>query len=78
MLVGSKLQGVEGAMDGGQRVWAPHPEGGGGGGYKLGLIVDVSTDTLTVDPLQGGKVSSTTYGFTSMDAVSTTLVSCCA
>ena len=59
-------------------MWAPHLEGGGGGGYKLGLIVDVSTDTLTVDPLQGGKVSSTTYGFTSMDAVSTTLVSCCA
>ena len=48
---GSKLHGVEGAMDGGQRVWAPHPEGG----YKLGLIVDVSTDTLTVDPLQGGR-----------------------
>ena len=40
-------------MDGGQRVWAPHPDEG----YKLGLIVDVSTDTLTVDPLQGGKVS---------------------
>ena len=40
------------AMDGGQRVWAPHPEEG----YQLGLIVDVSTDTLTVDPLQGGKV----------------------
>ena len=41
-------------MDGGQRVWAPHPEEG----YQLGLIVDVSTDTLTVDPLQGGKVCS--------------------
>ena len=40
------------AMDDGQRVWAPHPEEG----YQLGLIVDVSTDTLTVDPLQGGKV----------------------
>lgn len=41
-------------MDGGQRVWAPHPEEG----YQLGFIVDVSTDTLTVDPLQGGKVQS--------------------
>ena len=40
-------------MDGGQRVWAPHPEEG----YQLGLIVDVSTDTLTVDPLQGEKVT---------------------
>ena len=63
-------------MDGGQRVWAPHPDEG----YQLGLIVDVSTDTLTVDPLQGGKVSIYTVTlevFTSMDAVSTTLVSCC-
>ena len=39
-------------MDGGQVVWAPHPDEG----YQLGLIVDVSTDTLTVEPLQGGKV----------------------
>lgn len=46
-------------MDDGQVVWAPHPVEG----YQLGLIVDVSTDTLTVDPLQGGQVrtaSSTT------------------
>ena len=81
---GSKLQGVEGAMDDWQRVWAPHPEEG----YQLGLIVDVSTDTLTVDPLKGGKVSiiytewcvvlPTWRVFTSMDAVSTTLVSYCA
>ena len=49
----NQLHGIEGAMDGGQRVWAPHPEEG----YQLGLIVDVSTDTLTVDPLQGGKVT---------------------
>ena len=39
-------------MDGGQVVWAPHPEEG----YQRGLIVDVCTDTLTVEPLQGGKV----------------------
>ena len=82
---GSKLQGVEGAMDDWQRVWAPHPDEG----YQLGLIVDVSTDTLTADPLQGREVSIIIYTewcvvqptgrvFTSMDAVSTTLVSCCA
>lgn len=41
-------------MDDGQVVWAPHPVEG----YQLGLIVDVSTDTLTVDPLQGGQVLS--------------------
>ncbi|CAI8049871.1 Unconventional myosin-VI, partial [Geodia barretti] len=52
-----QLQGVEGAMDGGQRVWAPHPDEG----YQLGLIVDVSTDTLTVDPLQGGKSVVASY-----------------
>lgn len=39
-------------MDGGQRVWAPHPEEG----YQLGFIVDVATDTLTVEPLDGGQV----------------------
>ena len=44
--------GISALMDGGQVVWAPHPEEG----YQLGLIVDVSTDTLTVEPLQGGKV----------------------
>jgi myosin-6 len=44
-------------MDGGQVVWAPHPEEG----YQLGLIVDVSTDTLTVEPLQGGKPVEASY-----------------
>ena len=39
-------------MDGGQTVWAPHPEEG----YQLGHIVDVTTDTLSVEPLQGGQV----------------------
>ena len=34
-------------MDGGQRVWAPHLVEG----YQLGEIVDVGTDTLTVEPL---------------------------
>ena len=34
-------------MDGGQRVWAPHPVEG----YQLGEIVDVGADTLTVEPL---------------------------
>ena len=82
--IGDQGKRVEGAMDDWQRVWAPHPEEG----YQLGLIVDVSTDTLTVDPLKGGKVSiiytewcvvlPTWRVFTSMDAVSTTLVSYCA
>lgn len=34
-------------MDGGQRVWAPHPTEG----YQVGLIVDVGADTLSVEPL---------------------------
>ena len=34
-------------MDGGQRVWAPHPVEG----YQLGEIADVGADTLTVEPL---------------------------
>ena len=42
------------AMDGGQRVWAPHPTEG----YQVGLIVDVGADTLSVEPLgKAGKVS---------------------
>lgn len=38
---------IAGIMDGGQRVWAPHPVEG----YQLGEIVDVGADTLTVEPL---------------------------
>ena len=32
-------------------VWAPHPEDG----YQLGHIVDVGTDTLTVQPLEASE-----------------------
>lgn len=40
-------------MDGGQRVWAPHPTEG----YQIGLIVDVGADSLSVEPLgQPGQV----------------------
>ena len=38
-------------MDGGKKVWAPHPIEG----YQLGIIVDVGTDTLTVEPLVATK-----------------------
>lgn len=38
-------------MDGGRKVWAPHPIDG----YQLGIIVDVGTDTLTVEPLVAPK-----------------------
>lgn len=38
-------------MDGGRKVWAPHPVDG----YQLGIIVDVGTDTLTVEPLAAPK-----------------------
>jgi len=34
-------------MDGGKKVWAPDIVEG----YQLGVIVDVGTDTLTVQPL---------------------------
>ena len=44
-------------MDGGQRVWAPHPVEG----YQLGEIVDVGTDTLTVEPLNKSEQVCPTY-----------------
>ena len=33
-------------MDGGKKVWVPHPIEG----FKLGRIVDIGTDTITVEP----------------------------
>ena len=45
-------------MDGGQKVWAPHPVEG----YQLGLIVDVGTDTLTVQPLAASEQVSCLKG----------------
>ena len=41
-------------MDGGQRVWAPHLTEG----YQIGVIVDVGTDTLTVEPLDSSQQAS--------------------
>lgn len=47
-------------MDGGRKVWAPHPVDG----YQLGTIVDVGTHTLTVEPLSAPKkVMLTTRSF---------------
>lgn len=40
-------------MEDGKPVWAPHPTDG----FQLGMIVDIGSDTLTIDPLnQRGKV----------------------
>lgn len=40
-------------MDDGKPVWAPHPTDG----FQLGRITDISTDSLTIEPLnQRGKV----------------------
>lgn len=41
-------------MDDGKPVWAPHPTDG----FQMGMIVDIGTDNLTIEPLnQKGKVS---------------------
>lgn len=43
-----------GAMEDGKPVWAPHPTEG----FQLGTIVDIGSDSLTIEPLkQKGKVS---------------------
>ena len=33
-------------MDGGKKVWVPHPTEG----FKLGRIVDIGADSITVEP----------------------------
>lgn len=50
------LQGRQsGAMEDGKPVWAPHPTEG----FQLGTIVDIGSDSLTIEPLkQKGKVSA--------------------
>ena len=41
-------------MDGGKKVWVPHPIEG----FKLGRIVDIGSDTITVEPFDApGTVS---------------------
>ena len=41
-------------MDSGKKVWVPHPTEG----YKLGRIVDIGSDTLTIEPFDApGTVS---------------------
>lgn len=43
-----------GEMEDGKPVWAPHPTEG----FQLGTIVDIGSDSLTIEPLkQKGKVS---------------------
>lgn len=40
-------------MEDGKPVWAPHPTDG----FQMGMIVDIGTDNLTIEPLnQKGKV----------------------
>lgn len=42
-------------MEDGKPVWAPHPTDG----FQMGMIVDIGTDNLTIEPLnQKGKVSA--------------------
>lgn len=46
---------LSGEMDDGKPVWAPHPTDG----FQLGRIIDISADSLTIEPLnQRGKVRS--------------------
>ena len=41
-------------MDSGKKVWVPHPTEG----YKLRRIVDIGSDTLTIEPFDApGTVS---------------------
>ncbi len=55
-------------MDDGKPVWAPHPADG----FQLGRIIDISADSLTIEPLnQKGKVrrsvcKNTTHKYTNM------------
>uniref|UniRef100_A0A8C3Q0M9 Unconventional myosin-VI n=1 Tax=Chrysolophus pictus TaxID=9089 RepID=A0A8C3Q0M9_CHRPC len=45
-------------MEDGKPVWAPHPTDG----FQMGMIVDIGTDYLTIEPLnQKGKVGSLMY-----------------
>lgn len=46
-------------MDAGKKVWAPHIDEG----FILGEICDFGTDTLTVQPLDGGKVRRFCFAF---------------
>ena len=41
-------------MDGGKKVWVPHPTEG----FKLGRIVDIGSDDITIEPFDApGTVS---------------------
>jgi len=41
-------------MDGDKKVWVPHPTDG----FKMGRIVDIGADTITVEPFDTpGQVS---------------------
>lgn len=45
-------------MDGGKKVWVPHPTDG----FKLGRIVDIGSDSITVEPFDTpGGVSKSQY-----------------
>lgn len=44
-------------MDQGKKVWAPHLQDG----FILGEIVDFGTDTLSVQPSDGGKIIEAPY-----------------
>ena len=42
-------------MDGGKRVWVPHPIEG----FKLGRIIDIGSDTISIEPFDApGTVGS--------------------
>lgn len=54
-------------MEDGKPVWAPHPTDG----FQLGTIVDIGSDSLTIEPLkQKGKVSVTGLSGEGLAAVS--------
>ncbi|XP_063718302.1 unconventional myosin-VI-like isoform X2 [Symsagittifera roscoffensis] len=44
-------------MDGGKKIWAPHPTDG----FILGTIADISETEITVEPLSRDKVIKTSY-----------------
>lgn len=39
-------------MDDGKKVWVPHPTDG----FTLGRIIDIGTDTITVEPFKSKQV----------------------
>jgi hypothetical protein len=52
-------------MDGGKKVWAPHPIDG----YKLGHILDIGPDGVTVEPFDSPRQVSISFIYHSLYSI---------